>query len=44
LPTTTWLVRQGLKRILGGTKDLEVIGEAGDGLELLTSSIILTLT
>jgi DNA-binding NarL/FixJ family response regulator len=29
------LVRQGLKRILGGTKDLEVIGEAGDGLELL---------
>ena len=29
------LVRQGLKRILGGTRDLEVVGEAGDGLELL---------
>ncbi len=29
------LVRQGLKRILEGRKDLEVIGEAGDGLELL---------
>ena len=29
------LVRQGLKRILEGARDLEVIGEAGDGLELL---------
>ena len=29
------LVRQGLKRILDGTKDLEVVGEAADGLELL---------
>jgi len=29
------LVRQGLKRILGGMADLEVIGEAGDGLQLL---------
>ncbi len=29
------LVRQGLKRILDGAGDLEVIGEAGDGLELL---------
>jgi DNA-binding NarL/FixJ family response regulator len=29
------LVRQGLKRILGDMADLEVIGEAGDGLELL---------
>jgi DNA-binding NarL/FixJ family response regulator len=29
------LVRQGLKRILGEMADLEVIGEAGDGLELL---------
>jgi DNA-binding NarL/FixJ family response regulator len=29
------LVRQGLKRILGELADLEVIGEAGDGLELL---------
>jgi DNA-binding NarL/FixJ family response regulator len=29
------LVRQGLKRILEEMADLEVIGEAGDGLELL---------
>jgi DNA-binding NarL/FixJ family response regulator len=29
------LVRQGLKRILDGARDLEVVGEAGDGLELL---------
>jgi DNA-binding NarL/FixJ family response regulator len=29
------LVRQGLKRILAETGDLEVVGEAGDGLELL---------
>jgi len=29
------LVRQGLRRILEGTADLEVIGEANDGLELL---------
>ena len=29
------LVRQGLRRILEGTADLEVMGEAGDGLELL---------
>ena len=29
------LVRQGLKRILEGTDDLEVVGEANDGLELL---------
>lgn len=28
-------MRQGLKRILEGAKDLEVVGEAGDGLELL---------
>jgi DNA-binding NarL/FixJ family response regulator len=30
------LVRQGLKRIIEGVADLEVIGEANDGLELLT--------
>ena len=29
------LVRQGLKRILEGTDDLEVVGEANDGLDLL---------
>ena len=29
------LFRQGLKGILEGTADLEVVGEAGDGLELL---------
>jgi DNA-binding NarL/FixJ family response regulator len=29
------LVRQGLRRIIGEMTDLEVIGEAGDGLELL---------
>jgi DNA-binding NarL/FixJ family response regulator len=29
------LFRQGLKSILGGAADLEVVGEAGDGLELL---------
>ncbi len=29
------LVRQGLRRILDGTADLKVIGEANDGLELL---------
>jgi DNA-binding NarL/FixJ family response regulator len=30
------LFRQGLKGILDGTADLEVVGEAGDGLELLS--------
>jgi len=30
------LVRQGLRRILEGTGDLEVTGEANDGLELLS--------
>ena len=29
------LVRQGLRRMLEGTDDLEVVGEANDGLELL---------
>ena len=29
------LVRQGLRKIIDGVADLEVIGEAGDGLELL---------
>ena len=29
------LFRQGLKGILEGTADMEVVGEAGDGLELL---------
>jgi len=29
------LIRQGLKCILGEKSDLEIIGEAGDGLELL---------
>ena len=29
------LLRQGLKRILGEKSDIEVIGEAGDGLELI---------
>ncbi len=29
------LVRQGLKRILAETEDIQVVGEAGDGLELL---------
>ena len=29
------LVRQGLKRIINGTEDLAVVGEANDGLELL---------
>jgi DNA-binding NarL/FixJ family response regulator len=29
------LFRQGLMSILGGATDLEVVGEAGDGLELL---------
>jgi DNA-binding NarL/FixJ family response regulator len=29
------LFRQGLRGILGGAADLEVVGEAGDGLELL---------
>jgi DNA-binding NarL/FixJ family response regulator len=29
------LVRQGLKRILAETGDMQVVGEAGDGLELL---------
>jgi DNA-binding NarL/FixJ family response regulator len=29
------LLRQGLRRILEGSSDLEVIGEAGDGFELL---------
>ena len=30
------LVRQGLKRILEGAEDLEVVGEADDGLKLLS--------
>ncbi len=30
------LVRQGLRRILEGMPELEVVGEANDGLELLT--------
>lgn len=30
------LFRQGLRRILSERKDLEVLGEAGDGLELLS--------
>jgi DNA-binding NarL/FixJ family response regulator len=30
------LLRQGLRRILGGVGYLEVVGEAGDGRELLT--------
>ena len=29
------LVRQGLKRIIAETEDVQVVGEAGDGLELL---------
>jgi DNA-binding NarL/FixJ family response regulator len=29
------LIRQGLKRILGEDSNLKIIGEAGDGLELL---------
>lgn len=29
------LVRQGLRRVLEGIEDLEVVGEAGDGLEAL---------
>ena len=29
------LFRQGLKRVLEGMRDLEVVGEAGDGIELL---------
>ncbi len=29
------LFRQGLKNILDGTSDLKVVGEAGDGVELL---------
>ncbi len=30
------LVRAGLRMILGGARDIEVVGEAGDGLEALT--------
>ena len=30
------LLREGLKKILEGADDVEVVGEAGDGLELLT--------
>lgn len=30
------LIRQGIRRLIQGTGDLEVIGEAGDGIELLT--------
>ena len=30
-----FLIRQGLRSILAGKEDLEVVGEAGDGLELL---------
>lgn len=29
------MFRQGIKNILGGVEDLEVAGEAGDGLKLL---------
>ena len=29
------LIRQGLKKIIEGVADLEVVGDAGDGLELL---------
>jgi DNA-binding NarL/FixJ family response regulator len=29
------MIRKGIKKILEGTADLEVVGEAGDGLELL---------
>jgi YesN/AraC family two-component response regulator len=29
------LIRQGLKKLIEENKSLEVIGEAGDGLELL---------
>ena len=36
------LMRQGLKRILEGAADLEVIGEAGNGLELLGLLKVLT--
>jgi len=30
-----FLIRQGLRRILEGKGDLEVVGEAADGVELL---------
>ena len=36
------LIRQGLRRIIEGVADLEVIGEAGDGIELL--SLLKTVT
>jgi DNA-binding NarL/FixJ family response regulator len=36
------LVRQGLRRILEGMADLEVMGEANDGLELLNLMNLLT--
>ena len=36
------LIRQGLGRIIKGVADLEVIGEAGDGIELL--SLLTTVT
>lgn len=29
------LIRQGLRRLIEGVSGLEVVGEAGDGLELL---------
>jgi DNA-binding NarL/FixJ family response regulator len=36
------LIRQGLRRLIGGVGDLEVIGEAGDGFELLSLLTLLT--
>ena len=36
------LIRQGLRKIIEGVADLEVIGEAGDGFELL--SLLKTVT
>ena len=31
------LLRQGLRKIIEGVSDLEVVGEAGDGEELLSA-------
>lgn len=36
------LIRQGLRRLIGGVGDLEVVGEAGDGFELLSLLTALT--
>ena len=36
------LLRQGLRKIIEGVSDLEVVGEAGDGEELL--SLLNTVT